>query len=93
MPKTHRQQIQRKLAQSYINTNWAASYIKDVYDEYLPVHPEQAEILLAVLESYKGICDLIEIFAKETSGHIDIDWQAWAATGRPTHGVDIESDE
>ncbi len=88
MPKTHRDLIHRKLAQAYININWAATYLLELHNEFMPIHPELGEMLKVVLEGLDIQTDILTMFGKEISGMENIDWQAWAATGRPTHGID-----
>jgi hypothetical protein len=90
MPKSHRDLIQRKLAQAYINIYWAGSYLLDLFDEFDNVHPEYAEILKQILLGLDIQTDLLEMFGKKISGRDVIDWQAWAGTGRPRH-VNIET--
>jgi len=71
--------------------NWSAVYLLELYNEYKEHHPDLALILMNVLEGLDVITELVATFGKEISGQTEIDWQAWAATGRPTHGLQVDT--
>ncbi len=89
MPKTHRQLIQRKLAQGVININYAGTYFHEIAEEYRPVHPELAEALDNALYGLAMVTDIAEKFAMAISGAPNINWNTWAGTNRPTHDDSI----
>ncbi len=94
MPKTHRQLIQRKLAQGYININYAGTFVKEIAEEYRPVHPELAEALDNALLGLAMVTDILEKFGMVISGAPNINWYSWAGTNRPTHDKeDVTADE
>ncbi len=93
MPKTQRDLYRRRLAQAYININWSATYILELYNIFNPVHPELAAYLMNTLEGLEVVTDLLTRFAQESWGHTEINWASWSADGRPTHGIQDKLDE
>lgn len=92
MPKTHRDLIKRKLAQAYININWAGKYLLQLKQEFDPIHPEIGQYLEEALEGLAIETDILTHIAKNITGAEQINWQAWAATGRPTQPLDSGND-
>lgn len=93
MPKTQRDLYRRKLAQAYININWAATYLLELYNVFNPVHPELGAYLQGALEGLAVNTEILTQFAQDAWGKETPDWIAWAATGKPTHGTFIHPDE
>ncbi len=85
MPKTHRQLIQRKLAQAYINISYSGNYLKELSEEFRPLHPELADILDNAMTGLAIVSDVIEKFGMKISGAPNINWYSWSGTNRPTH--------
>lgn len=93
MPKTHRQKIQRKLAQAFININYSGNYIHDIAEEYRPVHADLAEALDNALLGMAMVTDILEAFAKRISGAEEINWNSWAGTARPRRDIEDTAEE
>lgn len=85
MPKTTRDIYRRHLAQAYININWAATKLLDLYNTFNPVHPELGVLLKAILEGLDIDTEIIQQFAISAWGKIPEDWYSWAGTNRPTY--------
>lgn len=64
MAKTKRDNLKRKLAQSYFHNNVTLERLAELYEVFNPVHPEYAEGLQACAELCIHIEHLILAFAK-----------------------------
>ncbi len=93
MPKTHRQLIQRKLAQAYINISYSGNYLKELSEEFRPLHPELADVLDNAMIGLAIVSDVLEEFGIKISGAPNINWYSWAGTNRPTHDEVLAPDE
>ena len=85
MPKTTRDNIKRKLAQAYINLNYVGMYLTELETIFRAQHPDLADILDAILPGIITIQEVLKTFAYKSWNDDNPNWQAWAATGRPTH--------
>ncbi|MEW5992936.1 MAG: hypothetical protein AB1744_00885 [Candidatus Zixiibacteriota bacterium] len=87
MPKTHRDVLRRTLAQAYINLNWSGLYLEEIISQFQSPHPDLADILETAQKGILIAQEFIDRFAKEAWSAESPDWNSWAATGRPRHGL------
>jgi hypothetical protein len=59
----------------------AKQHVQEVYDIFLPVHPELAEPLQQCLEGYDIIAEIIKGFAQTAWGKEEINWEGWRGMG------------
>lgn len=77
MPKSHKDFLKRTIAQAVLNLQRAARHLADVHDEFVDVHPVEAEYLRQLAISSIMIVDLIDAWWSEVWGPRGSDWESY----------------
>lgn len=84
MPKTKRDYLKRKIAQSIINLQWSGSYIYEVAVEALQNnHNDLYDNLINIDADLLNIIQRLENVAIDIFGYLPEELETWIAKGKP----------
>jgi len=77
MPKTRRDVLKRRVAQAYNNVDRALANVRDLHDQFDPVHPEYGEFLVVIGQTLTQVHKLLMEFWVHAWGELPDDIETW----------------